>query len=117
MAATIFLVERYIPRLSPADIGALAGRLAAATAQMRAEGHEIRWLHSFAAAEDETCLCVFAAETAAAVGEASRRAGAGYERIIPVLAYDAHACPPDSPLDKSLTMLDSSIYDRGIESG
>lgn len=75
-----FLVERYIPRLRPGDVDLLTRRLAAATAQLRAQGRDIRWLRSHAFPDDETCLCIFAAEARADVEEANRRAGAAYER-------------------------------------
>jgi hypothetical protein len=88
MPETTFIVERYIPHLEPSDVHALADRLAAATAQMQAEGHNIRWLHSFALLDDETCLCVFSADDSAEVYEANHRASADHERIVPVIAVD-----------------------------
>lgn len=88
MPETIFLVERYMPRLQPSDIHALAGRLAAVAAQMQGEGHNIRWLHSFAILDDETCLCVFSADDSSEVHEANHRANADHERIVPAIAFD-----------------------------
>jgi hypothetical protein len=79
---TTFLVERYIPQLRAADVDLLARRLAAATAQLRAQGRDIRWLRSHAFPEDETCLCIFAAEARADVEEANRLADGAYERIL-----------------------------------
>lgn len=83
-----FLVERYIPQLQTADVELLAGRLAAASAQLRAEGRDIHWLRSLALPDDETCLCIFTAHTPTDVEEANRRAGATYERIIETVALE-----------------------------
>lgn len=83
-----FLVERYIPRLRPADVDRLGRRLAAATAQLRMEGREIHWLRSYALPDDETCLCIFAAGTRADVEEANRRAESAYERILEALEME-----------------------------
>jgi hypothetical protein len=80
--AAIFVVERYIPRLRSSDIDALARRLAGVTAELRAEGRDVEWLRSHVLADDETCLCVFAAATRADVEEANRRAATAYERIV-----------------------------------
>jgi hypothetical protein len=83
-----FLVERYIPRLQPADVELLTRRLAAATAQLRAEGRNVEWLRSLALPDDETCLCIFSARSRADVEEANRRAGADYERIVETLTVE-----------------------------
>jgi hypothetical protein len=86
---TTFLVERYIPRLQPADVDLLTRRLAAATAQLRAEGRDIRWLRSHAFPDDETCLCIFAAGGRADVEEANRLAGSAYERILETITVES----------------------------
>lgn len=83
-----FLVERYIAGLRPADLDPLARRLAAATAQLRAQGREVRWLRSYALPDDETCLCIFAARTRADVEAANRLAGSAYERILETLTVE-----------------------------
>ena len=83
-----YLVERYIPQLQTADVELLAQRLAAASAQLRAEGRDIHWLRSLALSDDETCLCTFTAHTRADVEEANRRADASYERIVETMALE-----------------------------
>ena len=83
-----FLVERYLPQLQTADVELLARRLADASAQLRAEGRDIRWLRSLAILNDETCLCTFSAQTRADVEEANRRADATYERIVDTVALE-----------------------------
>lgn len=80
----VFLVERYLPGLTPAQVEALARRLRDATRELRGEGRRVEWLRSVALVEDETCLCSFRAASELEVGEANARAGAGYERIVEV---------------------------------
>jgi Protein of unknown function (DUF4242) len=83
-----FLVERYIPRLCVNDVERLVQRLAAATAQLRAEGRDVRWLRSHALPDEETCLCFFSARRREDVEEVNRRADAAYERVVTVLTLD-----------------------------
>ena len=85
---TTFLVERYIPRLRPADIDLLASRLTAATTELRAEGRDVHWLRSYALPDDETCLCIFTASARTDVEEANRLAGSAYERIVETLTVE-----------------------------
>ena len=87
-AAGTFLVERYVPRLTQVDVEALAERLAAACAELRTEGREIRWRRSLGLLDDETCLCIFTARTRADIEEANHRASAPYDRIVQTLAIE-----------------------------
>lgn len=87
--ANTFLVERYIPRLRAADVTALAERVAAAAAELRAEGRQVRWLRSLAIPDEETCFCTFSADTRTDVADANRRAGAAYDRIVPILVVES----------------------------
>ncbi len=91
MRACTFIVERYIPHLRSADIEPLCERLTAASAELQAEGRDIRWLRSFALLDDETCLCLFSARSRNDVAEANHRAGAAYDRIIETVTIE-----PDS---------------------
>ncbi len=84
----VFLVERFLAGAQPAAVEQLAAGLEAASAELRAEGRQVFWLRSLAVADDETCLCVFAAEQAADVEAANRLAGAGYERIVAGIAVE-----------------------------
>ncbi len=85
-ADVLYLVERYLPLDVEPGLEALGALLAAATAELRAEGGRIRWLHSLALPEDESCICVFRATTRELVAEANDRAGLSYERISPAVA-------------------------------
>lgn len=104
-SSNTFLVERYIPRLQAADVTALATRVAAAAAELRAEGREVRWLRSLAIPDEETCLCTFSADTGIDVAEANRRAGAAYERIVPILVIeqDRQTERPEKPRQARVT--------------
>jgi|GEM_PF-2710396 len=84
----VFLVERFLAGAQPAAVERLAAGLGAASAQLRAEGRPVFWLGSLAVADDETCLCVFAAGQAADVEAVNRLAGAGYERIVAGIAVE-----------------------------
>ena len=46
------------------------------------EGQPVRYVRSLFVPGDETCLDLFVASSAEAVGEATRRAGVSYERIV-----------------------------------
>jgi Protein of unknown function (DUF4242) len=82
-----FLVERYIARLDAAALAAIAARLERATSELAAAGHEVRWLHSTALVEDETCLCLFDAADAEDVVAVNERAGVPYERVAEVVSF------------------------------
>lgn len=86
--ARTFLVERYLPELRAADVEALGGRLATATAEMRREGRRVEWVRSLGIPGDEACVCSFRAASAADVDEANARAGAAYERIVEAMPVE-----------------------------
>ena len=90
MPAGTFLVERYIPHLQSGNVEALCERLAAASAELQAEGRDVRWLRSLALLDDETCLCLFSADSRNDVAEANHRAGAAYDRIIETVTIEPH---------------------------
>jgi hypothetical protein len=77
----IFVVERYLPGISPIDLGLALHRLHAVCRQMREEGRVVRYLGSVIVPEDEACLSHFDAAAADAVEEANRRANVPYDRI------------------------------------
>jgi hypothetical protein len=86
VSAPFFLVERYLPAIDAASLAALGARFAATTAAMRGEGRAVAWIHSVFVAEDESCLCLFCAETLELVEEANRRAGVPFDRIVGAIA-------------------------------
>jgi hypothetical protein len=77
-----FLVERYLPGMSPDGIRAGVARTRDAALAMRVEGFEIRHRATFVVAEDDLCLCRFTAASPDLVEEACRRAAFPFARIL-----------------------------------
>jgi hypothetical protein len=86
-----YLVERYIPGLRRSELLAALVRVEAEAARMQAEGITVQYLGSTYAIDDETCLCTFVAESAAAVREASARAGVPLARVVAAERVDPTA--------------------------
>jgi Protein of unknown function (DUF4242) len=83
-----FLVERYVPRLDGSALASIAAQLERATEELTASGHEVRWLRSVAALEDETCFCFFDAQRLDEVVAANEHAGLEYERVAMILSIE-----------------------------
>jgi hypothetical protein len=77
-----FLVERYLPSLGSGSVGAAVGRL-------RQSAPGARHLFSLLVPEEETCLSVFEAADAAAVGVANEDAEFQLDRIVEVEIFPA----------------------------
>ena len=78
-----YLVERYLPGLHRSELVTALARVEAEAVRMQADGITVRYLGSTFAIDDDTCFCTFAAESAAAVREASARAGVPLARVVP----------------------------------
>jgi Protein of unknown function (DUF4242) len=89
-----YLVERFLPGNPEAQLSAIADAAAASAEKMRREGIYLRYLGSTMIPEDEICFCLFEGPSAEAVGEANRRAGLRFERILVALTAD-----PTRPAD------------------
>lgn len=87
-----YLVERYLPGLSEADVRAALNRAEAACADLRAAGTEIRYRGSILLTLEEACFCRFDSDRAEAVSEVNRRAELAFARISPGIAIE-----PSSP--------------------
>ncbi len=87
-----YLVERYLPGLSEADVRAAVGRAEAACAELRSTGTEIRYRGSIFLALEEACFCRFDSDRADAVTEVNQQAGFAFARISPGLAIEP--CSP-----------------------
>ena len=80
--ARLFVVERYLPGITPEELRASAERLAEAAARLTADGEEIRYLGSAFVPEEESCFCRFEAVSARGVEEVCRAAEFPYARIL-----------------------------------
>ncbi len=81
-----YLVERYLPGLSEAELRAGIARVQAACAELSAAGNEIRYLGSIFLPLEEACFCRFDGERPSVVAQVNDRAGLSYARITPGVA-------------------------------
>jgi hypothetical protein len=86
----VYVVERYLPGLSRAELLPGLSRLEPAITELRGEGTEVRYLGSTIVLGDEACFCQFEGPSETAVAEANRRAGLPFDRIVPALLVDSH---------------------------
>jgi hypothetical protein len=89
----IFIVERYFPGLTPAQVTALADRLVTGTRHVRASGYSVFWLGSTALLGEETTFCLFRAPSREAVSAVNELASAPYERIVEALYLEGEIAP------------------------
>jgi hypothetical protein len=78
----MFVVERYLPAVSPGELATAVARDRRAAAQMTAAGIPVRHLSTIHIPSDESCLCLFDAPSLDALREAQERAGIDFERIV-----------------------------------
>jgi Nickel responsive protein SCO4226-like len=76
-----YLVERYLPGLRAADFETLRTRIAAAAADLAAEGLEVRYLGSTFVPGEESCFCRFQSDSERAVRRACELADVPFARI------------------------------------
>lgn len=77
-----YLIEGYFPRSRSAELTESVARLRRAAEALTAEGILVRHVRSSFLPADELFLHVLEAESAEAVGAASKRAGIASERIV-----------------------------------
>src|SRR5215207_4810474 len=77
-----YLVERYLPGLTPEQLAAAAGSAKRTTATMRQEGTPVQYLRSTFIPGEEKCFCLFEGPSAEVVRTANDRAQLPYERIV-----------------------------------
>jgi hypothetical protein len=85
-----YLVERYLPGLTAAELPELAARLATAATEA---GEDVLYLGSTFLADEESCFCQFEASSADAVERACARAGIPFARVRPCVSVAAAAAP------------------------
>jgi hypothetical protein len=81
-----YLLECYESGLERAEVESATDRALAASAELREEGRKVEYVGAILVPEDEVVFHVFAAESAAAVREASVRASVEYERVVESIA-------------------------------
>jgi hypothetical protein len=92
-----YLIESYLPRSRSGELRTVVDRLRRAAMSLTAEGAQVRHLRSTFVPSDEICLHLLEAESAAMVGEASRRAAIEPARVlqaVPVAPTDAPGGAP-----------------------
>jgi hypothetical protein len=92
-----YLIESYLPRSRSGELHALADRLRRATESLTAEGARVRHLRSTFLPNDELCLHLLEAESAAMVSEASRRAAIEPARVTQALSVASTDAPGGAP--------------------
>jgi len=83
-----YLVERYLPGLSEADVRAALSRTEAACADLRSAGTEIHYRGSTFLPLEEACFCRFDSDRAETVDEVNQRAQLAFARITPAVAIE-----------------------------
>ena len=77
-----YLVERYLPGITPDQLTAAAGSAKSTTAAMTQEGTPVQYLRSTFIPGEEKCFCLFEGPSAEVVRTANDRAQLPYERIV-----------------------------------
>jgi uncharacterized protein DUF4242 len=77
----VYVVERYLPGVSRAELERQLERLEHVT-----RGTQVEYLGSTIVPDDEACFCQFDAPSEQAVAEANRRAGIPFDRIVQAVA-------------------------------
>lgn len=88
-----YLIESYLPHSRSGELPAVVSRLQRATETLTAEGTHVRHLRSTFLPTDELCLHLLEADSAATVGEASRRAAIEPARVVQALSVASTDAP------------------------
>lgn len=81
----VYVVERYLPGLSRADLLSRLSKLELVIEELRVEGSAVRYIGSTLVLQDEACFCEFEASSVTVVTEANRRADLPFDRIVPAV--------------------------------
>jgi hypothetical protein len=92
-----YLIESYLPRSRVGELPATVSRLRRAAESLTAEGVHVRYVRSTFLPNDELCLHLLEAESAAKVGEASRRAAVEPARVVQAMPVAANEAPGGAP--------------------
>jgi hypothetical protein len=77
-----YLVELYVSRDEQATLESAVARVRAAARDLTLEGAPVQYLRAIFVPEDETCFFLYEAASAEAAGEATRRAGLLFDRVV-----------------------------------
>ncbi len=77
-----YLVERYLPGISPEQLRAAAGAAKRTTAEMTAEGTPVRYLRSTFITGEDKCFCLFEGPSPEVIRIANVRAKLPMERVV-----------------------------------
>jgi hypothetical protein len=92
-----YLIEAYLPRRRSGELPGTVSRLKRAAESLTAEGTRVRHLRSTFLPDDELCLHLLEAESAATVSEASRRAAIEPARVVPAQPVVSSDAPGGAP--------------------
>jgi hypothetical protein len=92
-----YLIESFLPRSRSGELRAVVDRLRRAAESLTDEGTQVRHLRTTFVPDDELCLHLVEAETAATVGEASRRAAIEPARVVQALPVTTCDAPGGAP--------------------
>ncbi len=95
---SLFLVERYLPIVDLDELAVTVASAARVCDDQRKAGAMLRYLHSTYVPGDETCFCVFEAESAHAVSVLNVDIDFRIDRISP--AVSLHTAPEPSPVTR-----------------
>lgn len=96
-----YLVERYLPELSAADVRTALERVQDACVELSATGKTIRYLGSIFLPAEEACFCRFDSERPETVAKANEQAQLPFARITSGLAIVPAPAPGEArPADR-----------------
>jgi hypothetical protein len=81
----VYVVERYLPGLTRADLLSRLSKLEPVIEELRADGSAVQYLGLTIVLQDEACFCQFEASSVAVITEANRRADLPFDRIVPAV--------------------------------
>jgi hypothetical protein len=86
-----YLVEHYWPGITTDRFEQATDRLRSSAERLSDKGTRVRLLHSTLVPQDEAAVCVFQAESRAAVEQAYTTASVPWERVLDALEIDVRA--------------------------
>ena len=84
-----FLVELYVSRSDAETVEGVAHCASVTAEELSREGARVRYVCSIFVPEDETCFCLFEAESVESVREAVERAAIPFDRIAEAVTDEA----------------------------